>query len=254
MFPTLRRLAETIGLLRRPDDRAGSATRPLRILLVCSVVIPVLVFIAAAVISYRQHFDDARDRLRRNVAIVHEHAQKVFETFEFAARYLDEVTGDLSDARIRASEAVISERLRAMTQSMPQLRDLWIVGADGQPLVSGTIFPMPSMDLSDRDYFRVHKERLVEGAFVSEVMDARAASTRFFAISRKREINRRFSGVTIVSIASQGLTDGTTDQSEPAMTLAPVSSASLIGVKRFIISSPTALRTSTSVIGVRYQI
>ena len=119
----LRRLAQTIGLLRSPSDPPRSAARPLRVLLLGSVILPLTVFVVAAAISYRQHFDDARDRLRRNLAIVHEHAQKVFETFEFAARYLDETIAGASDEDIRANEAMYSERLKALTASLPQLRD-----------------------------------------------------------------------------------------------------------------------------------
>ena len=147
----------------RRRTRRGSATRPLRVLLVGAIVLPVALYAVAAAISYQQHFDEARDQLRRNLAIVHEHAQKVFETFEFASRYLDEITGNASDEEIRANEAAYSERLRAMTMSMPQLRDLWIIGADGFPLVSGTVYPMPKIDLSDRDYFKVHRDKPVTG-------------------------------------------------------------------------------------------
>ena len=43
----------------------------------------------------------------------------------------------------------------------------------------------------------------MNGPFVTEVLEARAANTRFFAISRKREINGKFAGVTIVSIAPE---------------------------------------------------
>ncbi|MSP45391.1 MAG: hypothetical protein EXQ83_05840 [Xanthobacteraceae bacterium] len=136
MLQIFRRLAHTTGLLHAPADPARSATRPLRVLLVGSIVLPVTLYIVAGAISHRQHFDDARDRLRRNLAIVHEHAQKVFETFEFASRYLDETTGNAGDDQIRSFEATYSERLRAMTMLLPQLRDLWIVGADGYPLVS----------------------------------------------------------------------------------------------------------------------
>src|SRR4051812_46271551 len=195
----IRRLAHRTGLLHAPTEPAGSATRPLRVLLLCAVVLPIALYTTAATISYYQHFDDAQDRLRRNLAIVHEHAQKVFETFEFASRYLDEMTDTLTDDQIRANEATFSERLRAIAASLPQLRDLWIVGADGQPLVSGTIHPMPKLDVSDRDYFQVHRDNLVEGPFVTRVLEARAANTRFFAISRKRVIDGKFSGVTIVS-------------------------------------------------------
>ena len=180
-----------------------NATRPLRVLLVGSIVLPITLYAVAATVSYHQHFDDARDRLRRNLAIVHEHAQKVFETFEFASRYLDDIIDDATDQQIRANEAMYSERLRAMTVSMPQLRDLWIVGADGQPLVSGTVHPMPRLDVSDRNYFKVHHDNPTNGPFVSQVLEARAANTRFFAISRRREIKGRFAGVTIVSIAPE---------------------------------------------------
>lgn len=166
-------------------------------------MLPVALYSVASAISYRDHFAEARDRLTRNLSIVHEHGEKVFETFDFVSRYLDEITGQATDEKIKASEAALSERLHAMTQSMPQLRDLWIVGADGQPLVSGTIFPMPRIDLSDRDYFTVHRDRLVDGAFVSAVLEARAANTKFFAISRRREVGGKFAGVTIVSIAPE---------------------------------------------------
>ena len=62
---------------------------------------------------------------------------------------------------------------------------------------------MPRIDLSDRDYFKAHHDNPVSGPYVTQVLVARAANTRFFAISRKREINGRFAGVTIVSIAPE---------------------------------------------------
>jgi two-component system NtrC family sensor kinase len=203
MLQFFRQLAQSTGLLHATADPAQSATRPIRVLLVGSIVFPVTLYLVAGAISYHQHFDDARDRLRRNLAIVHEHAQKVFETFEFSARYLDEMTDGLNDDQIRANEAMFSDRLRAMTAAMPQLRDLWIVSASGEPLVSGTVYPMPKLNVSDRDYFKVHHDHLVNGPYVTDVLDSRAANTRFFAISRKREIKGKFAGVTIVSIAPE---------------------------------------------------
>jgi two-component system NtrC family sensor kinase len=203
MRDLFRRLGHKTGLLHAPSDPARSATRPLRALVVGAVILPVTLFGVVSAVAYRQHIDDAHDRLRRNLAIVHEHASKVFETFEFASRYLEEISENLSVEQIRANEASLSERLRAMTMSMPQLRDLWIIDANGQPLVSGTVFPMPKLDLTDRDYFKAHHDNLAEGLFVSGVMDARAANTRFFAITRKRLINGGFAGVNLVSIAPE---------------------------------------------------
>ncbi len=61
-----------------------------------------------------------------------------------------------------------SERLRAMTTSLPQLRDLWIVGADGQPLVSGTVFPMPQASICrTATISSAHQDNPVNGPYVS---------------------------------------------------------------------------------------
>src|SRR5262249_1384200 len=131
-MPTvLHRFARKAGLLHVPSEPAYSATRPLRLLLAAAIVLPVTVFVVASVLSYQRHSEGAHDQLRRNLAIVHEHAQKVFETFEFASRYLDEMTAGLSDDQIRGAEQSLSQRLRAMTMSLPQLRDLWIINAEG---------------------------------------------------------------------------------------------------------------------------
>ena len=208
MRQLFRRLARKSGLLHDPSDPARSAARPLRVLLICSVVLPVTLYAVAAAFSYHQHFEEANDRLRRNLAIVHEHAQKVFETFEFAARYLDEMTEGVSQEELRTNEKLYSDRMRSMTSSLPQLRDLWIIGADGFPIVSATVYPMPKIDLSDRSYFKAHRDTLAGGVFVTEVLDARAAAnTRFFALSRRRSVNGRFAGVTIVSIAPEYFTE-----------------------------------------------
>ena len=61
-----------------------------------------------------------------------------------------------------------------------------MIGASGEPLVSGTVYPMPKIDLSDRDYFRAQKESAKAGTYVSEVLKARAADTTFFTLSRRR--------------------------------------------------------------------
>jgi len=207
MRSPFRFLAQQLGLVQDPANPAGSAERPLRILLAASIVLPLLVLGIGAWISYHQHFRDAEDRLRRNLAIVYEHAQKVFETFEFSARYLDELLDDAQAAKIRSEEVSYYERLRTQVRALRQLRDLWVIDRDGYPIVSGTVFPMPRMDLKDRSYYRVHRDGTADGPYVTEVLAARAANTEFFAISRKREINGQFAGVTIVSIAPEYFTE-----------------------------------------------
>src|SRR5215207_2096628 len=185
----------------------ASAMRPVRLMLAASIILPICLFLFASWLSFHQHVADARDRVQRNLNTVYEHALKVFETFELSARYLDELTGDLTDTQIRKDEVNLSGRLKSITDRLPQLRDLWVIGASGEPLVSGTVYPMPKINLSDRDYFRAQKQSAKAGTYVSEVLKARAADTTFFTLSRRRaDAKGGFGGVTTVSIAPEYFT------------------------------------------------
>src|SRR3954447_23967281 len=114
---------------------------------------------------------------------------------------------DAADPDIRANEGDFHLRLKSLTDVLPQLADIWIVDADGHPVVSGTVFPIPrDLNLSDRDYFRVHKNNEVEGLYVGNVVTGRAANARaqprFFTLSRKRiGVDGKFGGVTVISIS-----------------------------------------------------
>ena len=142
-----------------PHPVERNAERSLRVLLVASIVLPVLIFIGVSAVAYRQYFDDARRRLDSTVAQVYEHALKVFETFELTARYTDELFDDVTDQQILAGEAQFHARLRALTDTLPQLRDILVIDRNGHPLVSATFFPIQhDLDLSDRPIFRASRK------------------------------------------------------------------------------------------------
>jgi two-component system NtrC family sensor kinase len=161
------------------------ATRPLRLLVVASLVLPAIIFAIASWIGYRQQLTDSIARLERTLDVVYEHATKVFETFELAARYTDEMVSG-ADPDIRAHEREFSQRLKILTNSMPQLLDIWVIGASGKPVVSGTVFPMPDLDLSDRGYYRALRDNPNLLVHVSELLDSRIQDYRFFAYNKRR--------------------------------------------------------------------
>ena len=210
------------------------AERPLRLLMIASVVLPLVVFVIAGWISYNQHIADATDRLQRTVATMQEHAIKVFETFAISERYMEEMFNDVSAAEIAESEEEYSVRLRNFTHSLPQLRDLWVIDADGRPLVSGTVYPMPrNLALADRDYFSAHVDGNVE-VYISGVVEARAANTNFFAITRKRLTSAgKFDGVYLVSIAPEYFTNYYSKFPRSDVTVAGLTRADGVTLARF---------------------
>ena len=185
----------------------GRAEWTLHWLLVAAIALPLAIFGAAAMISYRQNQIDAQDRLQRNLGTVYEHALKVFETVELASRYLNEVLNDAADPDIRANEDAFHRRLKSLTDILPQFADIWIVDANGRPVVSGTVFPIPrELNLSDRAYFRAHANTAVQDLYIGDVVTARATNQRgqprFFALSRKRiGVDGGFGGVTVISVS-----------------------------------------------------
>lgn len=189
------------------ESPVSRAERPLKLLIAAAVVFPVVIFAIAGWISYHQHIADARDRLQRTVDTMQEHAIKVFETFAISERYMEEMFNSMSDADIRAEEPEYSRRIRSFIHDLPQLRDLWVINAEGRPLVSGTIHPMPSdLQLADRDYFAEHKNGTAADTYVSGTVEARVANTSFFAVTRKRMTDGKFNGVYLVSIAPEYFT------------------------------------------------
>lgn len=183
------------------------AERPLRLLIAASLVLPLIIFTIAGWISYNQHIADAIDRLQRTVGTMQEHAIKVFETFAISERYMEEMFNGVANAEITEGEEEYSTRIRNFIHDLPQLRDLWVIDADGHPLVAGTVYPVPrNLVLADRDYFSAHKSSGVE-TYISGVVEARAANTNFFAVTRKRmTADGKFDGVYLVSIAPEYFT------------------------------------------------
>jgi two-component system NtrC family sensor kinase len=183
-----------------PEQRAQLAARPLKWLVALSLLLPLVVLAIAGWISYRQHFVDARDRLDRDLGRIYEHALKVFETFDLSARYVDELLEGVSNDKIRTDEAQFKAKLKTLIDALPQLRDIWVIDANGAALVSGTGFPAVAPNLSDQNYFLAHKTK-TQGPFVTEVIDGSAGQPRFFAISYRRETtDRSFNGVTVISV------------------------------------------------------
>jgi two-component system, NtrC family, sensor kinase len=180
-------------------------------LLGASIVLPLLVLAVGGIISYHQNYLDAEDRLQRTLGTVTEHATKVFETFEITAIYVDQLIGDVSNEEIRLAEARYHDRLKRLTDTLPQLRDIFIIDPEGHPIVSGTIYPMShAVDLSDRDFFRAVKSNDNAQPYLSALIQSRAAERSLFLIARRRLFRGErmpFRGVVTTAIAPEYFSD-----------------------------------------------
>jgi two-component system, NtrC family, sensor kinase len=183
-----------------------SAIRLLQLMMVASVVLPVVLFAFAAWLNYRHELNVADDRIERSLDILHEHTLKVFQTVERAIAEVDEIVRGMPDEEIREQQPRLHERVKRIVDALPQLRAIFLIDRDGQPLVSSLFVQVPGdLRSGERSFFKVHIADDV-GTYVSEVVEPRRAEfgAFFFVLSRRRPSDDgAFNGVIAVAVLPQ---------------------------------------------------
>jgi two-component system NtrC family sensor kinase len=89
-----------------------------------------------------------------------------------------------------------------MVNRSPEIKSIWIFDARGHALVNNLVSPAPSIDFSDRDYFKVHVENMV-ATYVGQTLRPREpyGGAPFFGVSARRAAAKgEFAGIIQVSI------------------------------------------------------
>lgn len=201
-------MAAAVTRYRRPlpdgDLQAdpSSSERWLFWLLGLAVVLPVLLYAALGAYALREAHWEAEQRIERIARVAQEHVDKVLDTNEMLlGRVLDLVEG-LTDQEIRDREAVLHDRLKAMTAGLPQLQSLWVENVAGRPVLTNRFLPAPTdrLDVSDRDFFLWHRMGR-GGLFISEPSVGRITKEAFFDTSRRRnDVRGEFAGIVHASL------------------------------------------------------
>jgi two-component system NtrC family sensor kinase len=171
-------------------------------ILVASVALPAALFVYASWLGYQNNRVTAERQIDRTRDVVTEHALKVFETVERSIAEINEVVRDMPDERIAANEENLHRRFERLADSSEQIKSVWIFDKNGHALVNSLAYPAPTIDFSDRDYFKAHIDRDI-GIYVGEVLRPRPpyGGAPFFGISRRRSSpDGSFNGVIQASI------------------------------------------------------
>jgi two-component system NtrC family sensor kinase len=171
-------------------------------ILVASVALPAALFVYASWLGYQNNQVIADRQIDRTRDVVTEHALKVFESVERSIAEINEVVRDMPDERIAANEENLHRRFERLADSSEQIKSVWIFDRNGHALVNSLAYPAPTIDFSDRDYFKAHIDRDV-GIYVGEVLRPRPpyGGAPFFGISRRRSSpDGSFNGVIQASI------------------------------------------------------
>ncbi|RPH40390.1 MAG: response regulator [Burkholderiales bacterium] len=174
----------------------------LRWIVLLAALLPTLAFVGIAAWLLQVRAEETYAQLDRAVRVAAEHADKVFETNEMLLRRVVDALGNDDDARLTARERVLHDRLVAMTADLAHVQSIWVNDATGRPLITNRFFPAPrGLDLSDREFFRWHREHPGRELFISEALVGRATGDVFSDLSLRRDRpDGSFAGMVSVGV------------------------------------------------------
>jgi two-component system, NtrC family, sensor kinase len=179
-----------------------NSLRLLQWMMAASLALPIALFAFASRVSYMSTRDTADRQIERTLDVAHEHALKVFETIDRSLSEINEIVRGIPDAGITSREQKLHARLKQLADSLPQMKSAWIFDAQGRALVNSLASPPPSIDFSDRDYFKAHTAGDI-GIYIGNALTPRLPyqGAAFFSVSRRRESDDgSFTGVIQASV------------------------------------------------------
>lgn len=135
-------------------------------------------------LEYQRAISSARTRIKGHAQAAIEHTRRIVEGVDLA---LQQVVGDTrrdSSLRKRSPEE-IHEALQQLVGQLPQIRAIIVLDPAGISIQDSSVPIARRVDLSDRDYFRVHRDDLVKNLFVGLPLKGRTSGMWFLAMSRR---------------------------------------------------------------------
>ncbi len=171
-----------------------------RLLLVAALLVPAVVFAAAAAWNRAEVLRDNEETITRTTAILHEHARKVFDTVELVIGRVEDRTHGMSWDEIAAPEtSVFLQRLKA---PLEQAVSIWISDATGHVRAGSQPWD-PNVTISEREFFQAQRGRDA-GTYISAAFQGKATGRLSFAVSRRRStLDGHFDGIIHVALSPE---------------------------------------------------
>lgn len=174
--------------------------RSLDALFLASVLLPALLFGALATFDYKQAVATAERDLLVTLDTLHGHAEKVLEFQVLVLGATDERLRGESNDMVAADADSHHNYLRALGLYVSPV-GIAVFGADGHILVDSSHENPPDIDVSDREYFRWHRDHPGSEPHVVGLLRGRGSKQSVFFVTRRRSAaDGSFLGVIVVGV------------------------------------------------------
>lgn len=166
------------------SDRRWSAVR---LLLAAVVLVPLGILGLGAWLAWQQVWRQAEAELARTADAASEYAAHLLDSHLLLADRVDDLLRGMTDEEVRSREGELHAVLQRMAETRPWLLTLYAIDADGRPLVSANVYPVPhDADLRDRDFFQALSRPTAPTPYVSKIYIGRFDGQLFFSIAERR--------------------------------------------------------------------
>ena len=163
--------------------------------------------------AYRSELDDWKTQLENTSLLL---AQQTSNEMGVADLMLDGMlerirslgVQDAAALRQRLGTEEEFKRLQDRKKLVPQIDVATVVAANGDVVAFTRSFPVPAINLADRDYFRAHRDQSQLGVFVSRPVRNKGNGAWTFYLSRRISApDGSFLGLVLVGVSSRQLSD-----------------------------------------------
>ena len=176
---------------------------PLRLLITLAVMLPLTVFALVSWADRQAVLRNAERSAMQIVAVLHEHAQKVFETHELTLRLVDERLRGMPWSEVERSRELY-DFLQRLDARLEQIGTVWIVAPDGRVVHGSSIFPPPHQQDGERPYLEAI--RAGEQLHISEIYRGQPSNLPLFSMALRRESESgAFDGGIVATVSVQYL-------------------------------------------------
>jgi signal transduction histidine kinase len=186
--------------MRDAGPLPGGITRALRLLTVAVIVVPVILFVAAAWLNYIAAFRDARERVNRAKDAIHEYALKAFESDELILDRIAEHIADKDRSGLIGSEDF--HRYLRQFDGKPQISAVGLI-IPGQGLAaSNPVFPVPTINVGPPNYLQVDRgER--EPIYIRQAVPGTFTEAPQFSVVRLDRTSAQDVGTGLIFVSAK---------------------------------------------------
>ncbi|HUN46077.1 MAG TPA: ATP-binding protein [Stellaceae bacterium] len=171
----------------------------LRILLVCSLLIPLLVFAGGAYLGYRSTLAQARLELQRFAATAELQIANILDTHLLAATAVEGLVDDVTAAEVTTNAQLLDQQVTASIRKFPQVQAVWLLDEPGHVMLeAGLGERVAALDAAalDRGALRDPDHNVV----FSSLQGGPGSDRFYFLIARP--VQHLFSGSVVTAVAS----------------------------------------------------